>query len=423
MNSRHYRNDSIDDCGVNGGCGIDEMKPLLVLSPFSVAPARFGGSIRVFHLLREVARHREVKLFSQQVGRLGLRCSLSPLERELAPGWVEHASRNPFSIGHFAALSLFLHSPPIGQTAVLQASAPRWLRKEIARAAVVQVEHPWQFCWAYEHRRPACPIIYSAHNVEADLAECNNHLPRPFAKLIRRVVEREESFAVAKADRIVCVSEEDAARLIERYGVHRSRIEVVFNGVDCTAIRPASGDERITQKRDLGLEGTPVVLFSGSSHPPNVDAAHQILTWAQQAQGPDVLYLIVGGVGRALPCERSDRIRITGPVPDMRPYFQASDLAINPVTWGSGSNLKQLEYLAAGLPSVTTQMGARGLSLTPSVHALVESLEAIPQRLAWLLRNPDTAASLARAGRQLVERHFDWPILGCRLNRMYDALD
>ena len=105
------------------------MKPLLVLSPFSVAPARFGGSIRIFHLLREVARYREVKLFSQQVGRSGLRWSLFPLERELASGWVEHASRNLFSIGHFAAMSFLLHSPPIGQAAVLKAAAPRWLRR------------------------------------------------------------------------------------------------------------------------------------------------------------------------------------------------------------------------------------------------------------------------------------------------------
>ena len=398
------------------------MKPLLVLSPFSVAPARFGGSIRVFHLLREVARHRGVKLFSQQVGRSGLRWSLSPLERELAPGWVEHASRNPFSIGHFAALSFLLRSPPIGQAAVLHVSAPRWLRRELARAVVVQVEHPWQFRWAHQHRSPGCPIVYSAHNVEADLAERNDHLPRLVAGLIRREIERAESFAVAKADRIVCVSEEDAARLVERYGAHRSRIEVVFNGVDCSAIRPASRDERTTRKRELGLEGKPVVLFSGSTYAPNVDAAHRILAWARQTQGPDVLYLIVGGVGRLLPRESSDRIRITGPVPDVRPYFQASDLAINPVTWGSGSNLKQLEYLAAGLPSVTTPTGARGLGLTPSIHALVESLEAMPQRLAWLLRNPGTGASLARAGRELAERYFDWPILGRRLNEVYEAL-
>lgn len=400
----------------------DGTKPLLALSPFSVAPARFGGSIRVFCLLREVARHREVKLFSQQVGRSGLRCRFSPLEREHAPGWVEHASRNPFSIVHFATLSLLLQSPPIGQAALLQVFAPRWLRQELARAVVIQVEHPWQFRWAHQHRSPGCPIVYSAHNVEADLIERNDQIPRAVAGLIRREVVREESFAVAEADQIVCVSEEDASRLVERYGVDRSRIVVIFNGVDCDAIRPASRDERTRRKRELRLEGKPVVLFSGSSHAPNVDAVHRILIWARQAHGPDVLYLIVGGVGRALPRERSDRIRITGPVSDVKPYFQASDLAINPMTWGSGSNLKLLEYLAAGLPTVTTPTGARGLALTPSVHALVESLEAMPQRLAWLLRNPATGASLARAGRELAERYFDWPILGRRLNEVYESV-
>ena len=98
-------------------------------------------------------------------------------------------------------------------------------------------------------------------------------------------------------------------------------------------------------------------------------------------------------------------------------------MAINPVFWGSGSNLKQVEYLAAGLPSVTTPAGARGFALKPSVHAIVESLEEMPRRLAWLLQNQEFGKSIARAGREFAERYFDWTVLGRRLNKVYEAMD
>jgi glycosyltransferase involved in cell wall biosynthesis len=46
-----------------------------------------------------------------------------------------------------------------------------------------------------------------------------------------------------------------------------------------------------------------------------------------------------------------------------RKILYASDVAINPVKHGSGINIKMLDYMAVGLPIVTTKQGARGLEL------------------------------------------------------------
>lgn len=52
-----------------------------------------------------------------------------------------------------------------------------------------------------------------------------------------------------------------------------------------------------------------------------------------------------------------------------------SDIAINPVTEGSGSNIKMFEYIAAELPIISTPAGARGFS-NPAAHGItVSSLE------------------------------------------------
>ena len=49
------------------------------------------------------------------------------------------------------------------------------------------------------------------------------------------------------------------------------------------------------------------------------------------------------------------------------------DLAINPVTTGSGTNLKMLDYMAAGVPVLSTPHGARGLGLLDA--GLLETAE------------------------------------------------
>ena len=47
-----------------------------------------------------------------------------------------------------------------------------------------------------------------------------------------------------------------------------------------------------------------------------------------------------------------------------RTLLQSADLALNPMRTGSGTNLKIVEYFAAGIPVVSTPFGARGLEET-----------------------------------------------------------
>ena len=53
----------------------------------------------------------------------------------------------------------------------------------------------------------------------------------------------------------------------------------------------------------------------------------------------------------------------------------AADIAINPILRGSGTNLKMLEYLAAGLPIITTQEDDRGLDLEHLDSAIISEID------------------------------------------------
>ena len=54
-----------------------------------------------------------------------------------------------------------------------------------------------------------------------------------------------------------------------------------------------------------------------------------------------------------------------------RTLLAAADVALNPVLHGSGTNLKVIEYLASGVPVVSTAFGVRGLDVGNGRHLLV----------------------------------------------------
>jgi glycosyltransferase involved in cell wall biosynthesis len=98
-------------------------------------------------------------------------------------------------------------------------------------------------------------------------------------------------------------------------------------------------------------------------------------------------------------------------------------IAINPMSEGSGTNMKMLDYLAAGVPVVSTEVGARGLELDRGRHARIVPLERFPTAIrASLEESPDEADARAREGRRHVEEHFDWAVVARGLEVAVDRL-
>ena len=101
-----------------------------------------------------------------------------------------------------------------------------------------------------------------------------------------------------------------------------------------------------------------------------------------------------------------------GYVPDLRPVLAAADVAVNPVATGSGSNVKLSEYLAAGLPVVTTPLGLRGYEDVAGLVTLAD-LEGFSAALQGHGEKGKTRPELTRYG---------WTTLGQRLYGIYAAL-
>ena len=163
-----------------------------------------------------------------------------------------------------------------------------------------------------------------------------------------------------------------------------------------------------------------VVFVGAMDYHANIDGAVFFAreVWPQvAARLPDAVFTIVGrNPSEAVsPLARGERIEVTGTVPDVRPYYRSALIAVAPLRVGGGTRLKILEAMAAGVPVVSTTLGAEGLTALPNVdYLLADTGEAVAEAILELARDPLRRARIAAAGHELVRRRYDWAALGTR---------
>jgi glycosyltransferase involved in cell wall biosynthesis len=381
---------------------------LTVAVPFPVYPPLGGGQVRVFALFRHLARAFDIEL----VTFTGSDVQFS--DHEIAPGVRE--IRVPKSARHEeeeARLMAEVGGIPVGDIALARfvGATPaygRALARSIETAAVVVASHPYTL--------PAIvpllgdrPLVYEAQDVEYLLKKAIlANAGATGAELVESVRQLEAE--TCQASRLIlCCSAQDRDDLCALYGVARESVMVVPNGVDTGAIAFTSPAERKRLKAEVGLGGAPIALFVGSWHPPNLEAAEALFEIA--AAMPGVRFLLAGSQCRPLADHpRPANAGLLGVVDDegLAVLLAIADVALNPMRSGSGSNLKVAMYLAAGVPVVTTPVGARGYDLVDGEHAVMSEVKDFPARIAETLADASLVERLATRGRRLVEARHDW---------------
>jgi glycosyltransferase involved in cell wall biosynthesis len=239
--------------------------------------------------------------------------------------------------------------------------------------------------------RPA--ILVDWQNIESELmwrySEKASFLPkRIFAKRTAMLLQRTEMAMLESWKTHTVVSERERQKLLG--WCPSAHVHVIPNGVDTHFFSAAQMSE--IQRNTQAPEPKPSILFVGSmDYHANIEGVIWFTReiWPEIAEKhPDLEFIIVGrhpsGAVRAL---ASQRIRVTGTVEDVRPFYASAAAAVVPLRVGSGTRLKILEAMAAGVPVVSTRLGAEGIDATPDIHLLLadnnaEMLAAIHQLLS-----------------------------------------
>ena len=260
-------------------------------------------------------------------------------------------------------------------------------------------------------------VIIHWHNIESELMAryaANSTLPKKlYASLTaRRLAALEDKLLGSSFGHVVC-SERERELLLAR--APQARVAVVENGVDTKSFTLDGGSarHRIVFVGSMGYHAnTEAALYFTSTIWPAL--YRQFPSWTLTLVGSDPPPSI-----RAL-AGHYPAVEVTGTVPDVRPFYGEALLAIVPLRTGGGTRLKILEAFAAGVPVISTTLGAEGLNLSPGQHFIaadtqtewVAACSAIAHDAALRKR-------LMQAGRKLAEDEYDWTVIGARLVATY----
>ena len=233
--------------------------------------------------------------------------------------------------------------------------------------------------------------------------------------------EAYERRAVQEFDKVLVTSkvDSDALHALSATSVDGDRISVLPNGVDLEyfgvdAARPRAHNMLVmTGKMSYHANVSMVLHF--------VKAIWPLI----RVSLPDVRLWIVGKD----PSKEVRRlagdpaIRVTGTVPDLRPFLQAAAVAVAPLAYGVGIQNKILEAMACAAPVVTTSQGLSALSAVPDRDLVVaDEPAAFAAAVIGLLRAPDRQAEVGLSGRRYVEANHAWPSIAARLEEVYHAV-
>lgn len=378
---------------------------VLFLSPYPPYPPTFGGSVRIFSLMRETARRHRVFSLSYE-GTLDHEVDRRPFE-ELCQRIVE-VPRPPERKRLRQLLSLA--SPHSFQrasheTAALQQALDELVAEELIDVVVIEFSQ-----MGYVRIPPGVAVVVDEHNVEWDLLRREaEHAPSALRRLYQSrewVKFREEERALLRrADVVTVTSDRDRALLLQ--DDPRLPIRVVANGVDTDACAPAPGP---------GEPG--LLVFTGTMHyHPNEQAAayfvQEILPLVRE-RVPAARFVGAGGkVPASLAALTCDHVAFTGYVDSMDEWFADAAVLVVPLLVGGGTRFKVVEGLSFQRPVVSTSLGAEGLDVTHGADVLLaDDPRAFADAVVELLQDRGRADELAATGRRLVEARYAWRVLG-----------
>lgn len=411
------------------------MQPIrvLVLDMQPISPPIGGGRIRLLGLYHGLGadlqttyvgtydwpddRHREEQLTPT------LREVLIPLSEEHFAAHEELKRQVGGRIVIDTAFHMQVHHSPKFCERVLA---------ELARADVVICSHPWVYP-LIENRIDLDRqlLVYDAHNVEGFLRLGLLDDGAVGSEIAEEVV-RVEMALCRRSHLVLCCSHQDLMMFHETYGIAAGRLRVVPNGVFTGRVTPASSVEKRELRQKLRIIHPTVAIFLGSDYAPNAEAA-RFLAETVAPQRPSTLFVIAGGVGASLtderpPCFSGSNVFVTGYLTEEEKldWLRVSDVATNPMFSGSGTNIKMFDFLAAGLPVIATEIGARGIDWREEGCIQVCRPEDCAAAVTYLLSFPALLSDLAAGARRLAEQKFSFESisrkLGCLLHKKFASL-
>ena len=396
------------------------MMNVLLLTQVVPYPPESGPRIKTLNVLRYLAQRHNVHLVSF------VRSEREAAHAQALADYCSGITTVPIKRSRVRDISYLGRSLLSGRPFLVERDDSRAMRKTLAQLVSrhhFDAVHADQLSMAQFALDLGLPLrVLDQHNAVWTIVQRSAQRAPWFMRIPAEIEWRKlrgyEGRLCREFDHTIVVSDDDR-RALEQAAGHPVTASVIPIAVDTSALAfaPRSADARH------------VLSVATMFYPPNAEGVlwfgRHVFPRVRSAL-PGTRFVVVGS--RPTPAvselgRRSPGIDVMGYVSNLKPVLQQSGVLVVPVHSGSGMRVKILEGFARGIPIVSTSIGIEGIDARHNVHLLVaDDPRGFAAAVVRLLCEPETARRLARAGRQLVETHYDWRTALGSLDQVYSGM-
>ena len=218
---------------------------------------------------------------------------------------------------------------------------------------------------------------------------------------------------------------------LEKYE-HIKNVKVIYNGIDPDLFKPASIEEKVLKKKQLGLNKNDFVLgnVGRMDYWKNQRILIEILPDLKKIS-PQIKLILVGGGEEEGNLKKSaikkgvkNDVIFLGQRSDVNQILKAFDIFVFP-SLTEGLPLVVIEAMATGLPIVASHVGGiPELVVNGETGFLVSptSKEEIKEAIIKLLNNPELRKEMGQIARKRFETHFSLPQMVQKYIEVYEEV-
>ncbi len=397
------------------------MRDLIFIAHRIPFPPDKGEKIRGFNLLKHLSRSYRIHLGCLVDDPADMRHLLGLRE------WCVDVAGFPIDKRRqkLKALAKIRPGRPLMLDYYSHPGRQRWVRDSMARRHmdVVYIFTVAMAPYVEGLRRPG--LILDAQDIDSEkwtsyAGQTEWPMRAVWAREGRTLLDYERKAAM-RCDHTLFVSQQECDRFIALAPETASRVHAVEMGVDLAYFSP---DQRF--ETPFETEGPHLVFTGNMDYRPNADAVQWFATDVLpmlRPRYPGIEFHIVGAnPGRdVLRLAETPGVRVTGRVPDTRPFMAHADACVVPLRIARGIQNKVLEAMAMGRPVVASRQAFEGVRATPGQDLLVaDGAAKTADRIIEVLDGAHPG--LNSAARAAMVRGYAWSATLSRLDAILDTV-
>ncbi len=381
------------------------MKKILIISPYFPFPARDGGKVRLYNLIKHLSKENKVYLLAY----------IEPSADKSCVNLAKEFCMDVFPVLREEDKRIIREDLPRSVSFFYTQAMINELEKVLDTVKPDIVQLDFLIMTEYVKHIKNVPVFYTEHDMglldfnqsfhDRDLEDSERFFE--WKKLVQYEKKILDFFTS-----VIVLTERDKY-LIENLN-NNIKATIIPTGVDTDFYKP---NEQIDNEKNL-------VFVGHYKHFPNADAivyfVKNIYPKVIQKIPNIKLYIVGSGVTKAVEDLKDNNIIITGEVEDIRQYLKKPNIFIAPVRLGGGIKGKVLEAMAMGVPVVATKEAVSGIDYSTGNFALISDDKNIfADNIVKLYNDDFLYKTLSNNSRNIVEENYNWKKIAEKLNNFY----